>query len=117
MSRRPGPAAPWGRPVPQTGRCQRARQVQAGTQGSGTIKALHADFNSEVKKGEVIAELDPSLFQTQVEQARASLLRLQADADRAKVDVEDTQVKLKRAQELWSQQLIARADLDTAEAA
>jgi HlyD family secretion protein len=103
--------------VAATGTLQAVTTVQVGSQVSGTIKALHADFNSEVKQGEVIAELDPSLFQTQVEQARASLLRLQADADRAKVDVEDTQVKLKRAQELWSQQLIARADLDTAEAA
>jgi len=103
--------------VAATGTLQAVTTVQVGSQVSGTIKALHADFNSEVKKGQVIAELDPSLFQTQVEQARASLLRLQADADRARVDVEDTQVKLKRAQELWSQQLIARADLDAAEAA
>ena len=103
--------------VAATGTLQAVTTVQVGSQVSGTIKALHADFNTEVHKGEVVAELDPSLFQTQVEQARASLLRLQADADRSRVDVEDTQVKLKRAQELWSQQLIARADLDTAETA
>jgi HlyD family secretion protein len=63
----------------------------------------------------VVAELEPSLFQTQVDQARASLSKLQADVTRAKVDVDDTQVKLRRAQELWSQQLIARTDLETAE--
>lgn len=103
--------------VAATGSLQAVTTVQVGSQVSGTIKALHADFNSQVRKGEVIAELDPSLFQTQVEQARASLLRLQADADRARVDVEDTQVKLKRAQDLSAQQLISRADLDTAEAA
>src|SRR3954471_17498447 len=73
--------------VEATGTLAPVTTVQVGSQVSGTIKALHADYNSEVKKGEVIAELDPSLFQTQVEQARASLLRLQADADRAKVDV------------------------------
>jgi HlyD family secretion protein len=103
--------------VAATGTLQAVTTVQVGSQVSGTIKALHADFNSEVRKGQVIAELDPSLFQTQVEQARASLIRLQADADRARVDVEDTQVKLKRARELAAQQLISQADLDTAEAA
>jgi HlyD family secretion protein len=103
--------------VAATGTLQAVTTVQVGSQVSGTIKALHADFNSQVRKGEVVAELDPSLFETQVEQARASLLRLQAESDRARVDVEDTQVKLKRAQELWAQQLISRADLDTAEAA
>jgi HlyD family secretion protein len=103
--------------VAATGTLQAVTTVQVGSQVSGTIKALCADFNSEVKKGQVIAELDPSLFQTQVEQARASLVRLQADVDRARVDAGDTETKLKRAQELWAQQLISRADLDTAETA
>ena len=103
--------------VAATGTLQAVTTVQVGSQVSGTIKALHADFNSQVRKGQIVAELDPSLFQTQVEQARASLVRLQADADRAGVDVDDTQAKLKRAQDLWAQQLIARADLDVADAA
>ncbi len=89
--------------------------VQVGTQVSGTIKALYADFNSEVRKGQVIAELEPSLFQTQVEQARATMTRLQADADRAKVEVQDTESKARRAQELFDQKLISRNDLETAQ--
>ena len=103
--------------VEATGTLQAVTTVQVGAQVSGTIKALHADYNSVVKKGQVIAELDPSLFQTQVEQARASLLKLQADVERAKVDVQDTQTKLRRAQDEWNQQLISRADFDTATAA
>ena len=102
--------------VSATGTLQPVTTVQVGTQVSGTIKALHADFNSEVRKGQVIAELEPSLFQTQVEQARATMTKLQADADRAQVDVEDTQTKLRRAQELFDQKLIARTDLETAQA-
>ena len=94
--------------VNATGTLQPVTTVQVGTQVSGTIKALHADFNSEVQKGQVVAELEPSLFQTQVEQARATMTRLQADADRAQVDVQDTQSKLRRAQELFDQKLIAR---------
>jgi len=102
--------------VNATGTLQPVTTVQVGTQVSGTIKALYADFNSEVRKGQVIAELEPSLFQTQVEQARATMTKLQADADRAQVDVEDTQTKLRRAQELFDQKLIARTDLETAQA-
>ena len=102
--------------VNATGTLQPVTTVQVGTQVSGTIKALHADFNSEVRKGQVIAELEPSLFQTQVEQARATMTKLQADADRAQVDVQDTQTKLRRAQDLFDQKLIARTDLETAQA-
>ncbi len=102
--------------VEATGTLAAVTTVQVGTQISGTIKALHADYNSRVKQGQVIAELEPSLLQTQVEQARASLSRLEADAERARVDVEDTATKLRRAKELWAQQLIPRTDLETAEA-
>src|SRR5688572_453922 len=102
--------------VEATGTLEAVTTVQVGTQVSGTIKALHADFNSQVKKGQVVAELDPSLFQTQVDQARATLVRLQAEVDRAKVQVDDTRVKLKRAHELSARQLIPATDLETAEA-
>jgi len=64
----------------------------------------------------VIAELEPSLFQAPVEQARASIVRLQADARRASVQSEDAQHKLKRARELSQQQLIPAAELETAQA-
>ena len=101
--------------IEATGTLQALTTVQVGTQVSGTVKALHADYNSRVRQGQVVAELEPSLFQTQVDQARASLSKLQADVTRATVDVDDTQVKLRRAQELWNQQLIARTDLETAD--
>jgi HlyD family secretion protein len=101
--------------VNATGTLQPVTTVQVGTQVSGTIKALYADFNSEVRKGQVIAELEPSLFQTQVEQARATMTRLQADADRANVEVQDTESKSRRAQELFDQKLISRNDVETAQ--
>ncbi len=101
--------------VQSTGTLEAVTTVQVGTQVSGTIKALHADFNSEVKAGQVVAELEPSLFEAQVEQARATLTRLNAELDRAKVQVEDATLKLKRAKELSARQLIPAADLETAE--
>src|SRR6266545_7016131 len=51
--------------IDATGRLQAVTTVQVGSQVSGTIKTLNADFNSQVKKGQVVAELEPSLFQTQ----------------------------------------------------
>ena len=100
--------------VDATGTIQPVTTVQVGTQVSGTIKSLAADFNTTVRQGQVIAVLEPSLFQTQVEQARATVAKLQADAERAAVDVRDTQAKLRRARELSAQQLISASDLDTA---
>ena len=100
--------------VDATGTIQPVMTVQVGTQVSGTIKSLAADFNTKVRRGQVIAVLEPSLFQTEVEQAKATVTKLQADAERAAVDVRDTQAKLRRAQELSDKQLIAASDLDTA---
>ena len=101
--------------VDATGTLQAVTTVQVGTQVSGTIKALHADFNSRVRRGQVIAELEPSLFAAQVEQARASLVRLEAEAVRSSVEREDAQSKLRRARELAARQLIPATDLETAE--
>ncbi len=101
--------------VGATGTLQAVTTVQVGTQVSGTIKELHADFNSLVKRGQVIARLDPSLFETQIEQARANLIRAQADLERLKVTLDDARTKLNRARELAERQLIPQSELDTAE--
>jgi HlyD family secretion protein len=103
--------------VGATGTLQAVTTVQVGTQVSGTISELHADFNSLVKKGQVLARLDPSLFQTQIEQARANLTRSQADLERQKVALDDATTKLARAKELSARQLLPRSELDAAEVA
>lgn len=103
--------------VGATGTLQAVTTVQVGTQVSGTIQSLYADYNSLVKKGQVLARLDPSLFQTQIEQARANLIRSEADRDRLRVTLEDAQTKLARARELSSRQLLPRSELDAAEVA
>jgi HlyD family secretion protein len=101
--------------VGATGTLQAVTTVQVGTQVSGTIQALFADFNSLVRKGQVLARLDPSLFQTQIEQANANLIRAQADLERLRVSLEDARTKLARAQELSERQLIPKSDLETAQ--
>jgi HlyD family secretion protein len=75
---------------------------------------LGADFNSIVQKGQIIARLDPSLFDAQVAQARSGVAKAKADLDRSRVDLADTQMKYDRAKELSDRQLIARSDLDAA---
>src|SRR6266480_7318278 len=65
--------------VGATGTLQAVTTVQVGSQVSGNISWLGADFNSIVHKGQVIARLDPALFQAAVEQARANLAKAQAD--------------------------------------
>ena len=77
--------------------------MQVGSQASGTIGELFADFNSRVTRGQVIARLEPSLFETQVEQAQATVLRLRADVERAQVQLDDARLKLTRARDLAGQ--------------
>jgi HlyD family secretion protein len=101
--------------VDATGTVEAVTTVLVGTQVSGTIQSLKADFNSRVRKGQVIAELDPSLFRTQVDQAQATVARLEADVERAVVAETDTQQKLRRARDLFARQLIPSSELDTAE--
>ncbi len=103
--------------VTATGTIQAVTTVQVGTQVSGTISWLGADFNSLVRKGDVIARLEPSLLNAQVEQAQANLLRVQADVESARVRVLDAQQKYDRAAVLADRQLVARSDLDAAKVA
>jgi len=103
--------------VGATGTLQAVTTVQVGTQVSGTIQQLNADFNSLVRKGQVLARLDPSLIQSQIEQARANLIRAEADLERLRVALDDAKTKLTRARELAEKKLIAQTELEAAEVA
>ncbi|HEU4693194.1 MAG TPA: efflux RND transporter periplasmic adaptor subunit, partial [Vicinamibacterales bacterium] len=101
--------------VASSGTLEAVTTVLVGTQISGTVQALNADFNSIVKKGEVIARLDPSLVQAEIDQARAALVRAEAEVERLDVSLADAKLKASRARELVGRQLIARTELETAE--
>ena len=90
--------------------------VQVGSQVSGRIAALYADFNSPVKKGQLIAKIDPPLFQASVDQARANLAASQGNLAKARVQAVDARRQYQRQKELAARQLNAQADLDTAQA-
>ena len=91
--------------------------VQVGSQVSGNISWLGADFNSIVHKGQVIARLDPALFQAAVEQARANLAKSKADVEHNQVALVDAQQKYTRAKELAARSLLPQSDLDAAKVA
>jgi HlyD family secretion protein len=90
--------------------------VQVGSQVSGRIKQLHATFNSEVKKGQVIANLDPQLYKAALEQSRANHAAAQGDLLKSQVQAQDAERQLKRTRELAQRNLVAQAELDTAQA-
>ena len=102
--------------VGATGTLEAVVTVQLGSQVSGTIESLHADFNSTVKKGQVVARLDPSLFEARLGQARANLLAARANVDRARSSVEDMRQKYERAKELAAEKLLPVTELETAKA-
>jgi HlyD family secretion protein len=100
--------------VEATGTLQPLDTVQVGTQVSGTIATIGTDFNQLVTRGQVLATLDASIYRTQIDQAKATVTRLQSEVERAQVQFEDAALKLKRAEQLAAEQLIAQQDVDTA---
>jgi HlyD family secretion protein len=131
--------------VSSTGTLNAVTTVQVGSQVSGQIKQLLVDFNSIVRKGQIIARIDPETFEAKVNQARAelegasaSVLNQQAQVERARAEVEnvraahaearaqtaraqvalsDTRRDLERKAELFRRELIARSERDTTQAA
>src|SRR5207244_4624244 len=88
--------------VGSTGTLQAITTVQVGSQVSGNISWLGADFNSIVKKNQVIAKLDPSLFEAQLQQAKANLSQAQANLTKSRSDLERTKVALTDAQQKYT---------------
>ena len=83
--------------ISATGRLQALTTVQVGTQASGTISEIYADFNSEVKKGQVIAKLDPAQMQAQLTQATGNLTAAQANVQTAQSGVVNAQAAVESA--------------------
>ena len=86
--------------VSATGSLSPVITVQVGSQVSGTIQHLYADFNSRVKKGDLIAEIDPALFQARLAESEANLKSARASADKAWVGVLDAKRQWERLQRL-----------------
>jgi HlyD family secretion protein len=101
--------------VAATGNLSAVTTVQVGTQVSGTIQKLYVDFNSRVKKGQPIAEIDPSLFNASVEQSQGNYLSAEANLQKAKIALLDAERTFKRSRQMLNDGIISQGDFDTAE--
>ncbi len=101
--------------VTASGTLQAVVTVQVGTQVSGRLQKINVDFNSEVKKGDLLAKIDPQLFQANVAQAHANYVSATASVVQAEAKSRDAERVYARTKALNAQQLASLADLETAE--
>lgn len=109
--------------VTATGTLSAVITVQVGSQVTGLIKNLYADFNSVVKSGQLIAQIDPDPFQAKVDQAKANLnaakatvATTQANLEKDKANLRQTDINLERTNELFKKGIVADSDRVTAQA-
>jgi len=100
--------------VSATGTVNPIKTVQVGSQVSGTIQHLYADFNDEVKKEQVIAQIDPAVFRAKLAEAEANVKSAEAGIEKAKVGVADAKRELDRQRNLFKKQLVAENLRDAA---
>ena len=100
--------------VTATGMINPVVSVQVGTQVSGMIKSLHADFNSVVKAGDIVATIDPEPFRARRDQAVGNLEMSKANIARAKIDLAQRKRELDRVKSLVAQEFVSQSDVDVA---
>jgi HlyD family secretion protein len=103
--------------IQSTGQVQPLLQVQVGAQVSGRVTKIYVDFNSQVKSGQVLAEIDPTLFGAAVDQNRAQMDSAQANVARAESALITAKQRLDRARKLVAEGIGSQADLDTVQGA
>ncbi len=91
--------------VTATGEIQPLNTINVGSQVSGTIAAIYVDYNSKVKKGDVLLEIEPSVLQASVDEAKASLVSAESQRNYAKSEYERNKI-------LYEDDIIARAELE-----
>lgn len=101
--------------IQSTGTLSAVETVDVGTQVSGKISEMYIDYNSTVKKGQLIAKIDPETQRADVAQQRASHAAAEADLESAKARLVNAERNLNRTRELAERDLIAKADLDADE--
>jgi HlyD family secretion protein len=103
--------------VQSTGQVKPLTEVQVGAQVSGRITKVHVDFNSVVKAGDVLAEIDPTLFGAQIDSNQAQVEAARANVVRSEASLATTRQRLERAKKLVAEGVGSQADLDTAQGA
>ncbi len=101
--------------VEASGTIKPINTIQVGTQVSGTVARIYADYNSQVKKGDLLAELDPSLFQANVDQSRAKLNNAKAAYAKAKATLSYKKNNYERYKHLYQKNYVSRDDVELAQ--
>jgi HlyD family secretion protein len=103
--------------VQATGAVQPLLQVNVGAQVNGRVQRVLVDFNSVVKRGDVLAEIDPTVYGAQVSQTQANLASQKAQLDSVKASSDNAKITLDRVERLYKENLASKADLDAARGA
>src|SRR5450432_2178743 len=103
--------------VTATGTVNPIVTVQVGAQVSGTVQALGADFNSVVKPGQMMAQIDPRLFRAAVQQASANFLAAKATVQQIRAQLANARKQAERNRTLLTKNLVAQQDVDTTDTA
>ena len=103
--------------ISATGTLSAISTVTVGSQISGQVTDVLVDYNSEVKKGEVLARIDPSTYEAQIEQGNAQIANAQASLKQAQATLANAELDYTRKADLGRQKLVAQSDVDLARAA
>ena len=103
--------------VSATGSLNAVNTVNVGAQVSGTIKKIHVDYNSVVAKGQLLAEIDPSLLEANIRQSEASVLSASASLQEVRANLAEAKKNLERNRDLFSRGYIAAMELDQSKTA
>lgn len=101
--------------VTATGTLSAYVTVLVGSQVSGRVSQINVDFNSPVKKGQLIAKIDPQIFEASLAQSRANLFAAQGNLTKARAQSMDAERQLARSRSLKAEGIVAQVDLDAAE--
>lgn len=100
--------------VRATGTIQPILLVQVGTQVNGPIRKLYVDYNSHVKAGDLVAQIDPTTYEARLAQDQANLLESHASVDETQAKLTQAEKELERSRKLTEREMLSQSDLDTA---
>ena len=100
--------------VRATGTIQPIKLVQVGTQVNGPVRMLYVDYNSKVKAGDLVAQIDPTTYEARLAQDQANLIESQANVEQSQAKLIQAEKELERAKKLTAREMISQTDLDSA---
>lgn len=100
--------------VRATGTIQPIKLVQVGTQVNGPIRKLYVDYNTAVKKGDLVAQIDPTTYEARLAQDQANLIESHANVEQTQAKLLQAEKELERARKLTAREMLSQSDLDTA---